>query len=225
MRSSKLFTPPAVEPVALAEAKQQARIDGGDDDAFVAALIVAARQWAEAYTGRAFIAQVWQLWLDDAPGAGDELAFGVSDLSRSGAERGYIRLPRAPLMAVGSVQTFDDSDAATVWDSANYYVDTAREPGRLALRSGAVWPVPARPVNGMMIQYMAGYGAEAGDVPEAIKTAIRQLVAHWYEHRGEAFAPDSGAARTVASSYNGLNAPMVIQALLDPYRLRSLGGV
>ncbi|MER2519736.1 MAG: head-tail connector protein [Bdellovibrionales bacterium] len=211
MRSLKLITPPAVEPVTLAEAKQQARIDLGDDDAFVTALIVAARQWAEHYTGRAFLAQVWQLWLDDAPGAGDEMAFGVSDLSC--ADCGYVALARAPLMAVSSVQTFDDNDVATVWNAANYYVDTAHEPGRLALRRGAVWPVPTRAVNGLMIQYMAGYGAEAGAVPETIRMAIRQLVAHWYEHRGEA-SLDAAAM-----------APLTVRALLDPYRLRSLGGV
>lgn len=213
MRSLKLVTPPAVEPVSLLEAKRQARIDGDDDDAFVAALIVAARQWAESYTGRAFITQTWQLWLDDAPGSGDELAFGVSDLSRAGAEAGYILLPRAPLLAVTDVQTFDESDVATAWPSANYYVDTAHEPGRLALRAGAVWPVPTRAANGLMIEYAAGYGADADAVPEAIKTAIRQLVAHWYEHRGE------------ASSDALLMAPLTVRAVLDPYRLRSLGGV
>lgn len=211
MHSLKLMTPPAVEPVTLAEAKQQARIDVSDDDAFITALIVAARQWAEQYTGRAFIAQVWQLWLDDAPGGGEELAFGVSDLSRG--ECGQILLPRAPLISVDSVQTFDESDVATVWDSTNYYVDMAHEPGRLALRTGAVWPTLTRVVNGLMIQYAAGYGAAASVVPEAIKAAIRQLVAHWYEHRGE------------ASSDALQMAPLTVRAVLDPYRLRSLGGV
>lgn len=211
MRSLKLVTPPAVEPVTLAEAKQQARIDVSDDDAFIAALIVAARQWAEQYTGRAFIAQVWQLWLDDAPGGGEELAFGVSDLSR-GACR-HILLPRAPLLSVDSVQTYDESDVAPVWDSANYHVDMAHEPGRLALRAGAVWPTLTRAVNGLMVQYTAGYGADASSAPEAIKAAIQQLVAHWHEHRGE------------ASSDALQMAPLTVRAVLDPYRLRSLGGV
>lgn len=211
MRSLKLVTPPAAEPVTLAEAKQQARIDIADDDSFVSALIVAARQWAESYTGRAFIAQIWQVWLDDAPGAGDELAFGVSDLSR--ADRGFILLPRAPLISVDSVQTYDDSDAATLWPPANYYVDTAHEPGRIALRNGAAWPLPTRAANGLMIQYTAGYGADASAVPGAIKTAISQLVAHWHEHRGEASADALAMA------------PLTVRAVLDPYRLRSLGGV
>ena len=30
---------------------------------------------------------------------------------------------------------------------------------------------------------MAGYGSSASDVPENIKTAMKQLVAHWYDNR------------------------------------------
>lgn len=211
MRSLKLLTPPAVEPVTLLEAKRHARIELDDEDALVSSLIVAARQWAENYTGRAFVAQVWQLWLDDAPGADDETAFGVSDLCRSDCRS--LVLPRGPLLSVDSVQTFDESDAATVWNASNYYVDTAREPGRLVLRSGAVWPVLLRSANGMMIQYRAGYGADASAVPEAIKTAILQLVARWYEHRGETGSGEDGIV------------PLTVRVALDPYRLRSLGGV
>jgi uncharacterized phiE125 gp8 family phage protein len=87
-------------------------------------------------------------------------------------------------------------------------VDTAREPGRLALRLGAAWPVPARAANGVMVEYAAGYGTSGADVPEAIRLAIRQLAAFWYERRG-----DDGAAEIPAS----------VQALLAPYRLQGLG--
>jgi hypothetical protein len=56
-------------------------------------------------------------------------------------------------------------------------------------------------------------------VPEPIKTAIRQLAAHWYEHRGEASMNSGG--RGMTSAFNAINVPMVIQALLDPYRVRT----
>lgn len=197
MTAFTLVTPPSLEPVTLDEAKAQARVDASADDALITALIVAARQWAERYTGSAFITQGWQLALD-----GHELT-----------ER-FVVLPRPPLIAVTGVQVFDDADVGAAWPAGNYFVDAAHEPARLALRSGATWPVPARMNNGIVVSYNAGYGASGAAVPEAIKLAIKQLAAHWYEHRGEAVVvPTRGAATHV---------PLVIQALLDPYRVQRL---
>ena len=87
----------------------------------------------------------------------------------------FVALPRPPLLSVINVQYFDNADVATIWPSANYYVDTVRAPGRLALRMGSVWPIPTRPANGIMIDYVAGYGASASSVPEVLKAAIHQL--------------------------------------------------
>ena len=199
MYSFSLVTPPAVEPVLLAEAKAQARIDTTADDALVTSLITGARQWAEKYTGRAFITQTWQMALDQLPTVADK---GLDAAS-------YLSLPRPPLQSVSAVQYFDNADAAYAWPAINYFVDTVREPGRLALRCGSVWPCASRLTNGIVITYVAGYGSNGAAVPEPIKTAIRQLVAHWYEHRGD--------VDTAAS------VPLVIQALLDPYRIRYAG--
>ncbi len=210
MPSLELTVPPASEPLTLAEAKLHARIDGDADDTLVSCLIAAARQWAEGYTGRAFLTQTWRMWRDAWPAARSE---GVA----------FVTLARPPLISVASVQLFDEADAATVWPASSYFVDTAREPGRLALRSGAGWPSVSRAANGIMIEYAAGYGSDPELVPGPIKTAILQLVAHWYEHRGEAGGM-AGEARGLAGAFNAVNVPMVIQALLDPYRVRGLGG-
>ena len=50
---------PATEPVSLTEAKLHLRVDGNDENTLVTALIIAARQTAEAYTRRAFVTQTW----------------------------------------------------------------------------------------------------------------------------------------------------------------------
>ncbi len=221
MPSYSLVTPPTAEPVALADVKLHARIDTSADDTLLTTLITAARQWAEAYTGRAFINQTWQMALDMWPAVAEEWWDGVRDGPISTVKRvDFISLPRPPLVSVTSVQVFDNSDAATIWAATNYSLDTFRAPGRLALRAGATWPVPTRVANGIIITYVSGYGSEGSNVPEAIKTAIRQLVTHWYEHRGEAQQIASG--RSTTSAFNGINVPMVIQALLDPFRLRTL---
>jgi len=222
MTSSSLASPPAIEPVTLDELKAHCRVDTTADDALLTALIVAARQWAEHYTGRAFISQTWQYWID-----ADQMLprpslekimdvyvhpFGNDPYVRR--PRSYIPLPHAPLQSVASVQFFDDTDTATVWDPSNYFVDNAREPGRVVLRTGAVWPCPMRMPNGLMIQYVAGYGATADMVPEVLNLAIKQIAAHWYEHRGEA------GAQTDATQM-----PLVIQSLLNPYRIQRLGAL
>ena len=47
------LTPPASEPVSLAEAKTLLRIDAADEDTLLASLIVTARHTVETRTGRA----------------------------------------------------------------------------------------------------------------------------------------------------------------------------
>jgi uncharacterized phiE125 gp8 family phage protein len=221
MTSFTLTVPPAVEPVALADVKQHARIDSSADDTLVTSLITAARQWVEQYTNRAIINQTWQMAFDLWPTVAEDWWDGLRDGPVTNPGRvGFICLPRPPLVSVNSVTYFDNADTGTVWPSSNYFVDTVRQPGRLALRMGATWPQPTRLTNGIVIEYIAGYGGSAASVPETIKTAIRQLVTHWYEHRGEASLNTGGRGMTTA--YNAVNVPMVIQALLDPYRIRSL---
>ena len=143
MLSFSLVTPPAAEPVLLADARQQARIDTTADDALIASLITGSRQWAEKFTGRAFVTQTWQIAIDLLPQAAENWWDGERQGPVTGLDAvNYISLPRAPLQSVTSVQYFDNTDGATVWPASNYFVDTVREPGRLALRMGSVWPAP-----------------------------------------------------------------------------------
>lgn len=193
MNTNVLITPPAVEPVTLAAFKAHAKIDDNSDDSLCTALLVGARQWCEHYTRRAFIAQSWLLSVGQMPALPSVI------------------LPRVPVLSVTRVQIFDDKDQATTWSADNYYVDDKREPARLILRSDAQWPNFDRVANSMAIEYVAGYGADASAVPEAIKLAIKQLALHWYEYRGEAIE---------GSSVN--KPPLTVEALLEPYRVVSV---
>jgi len=65
--SSILLTPPAAEPVTLADAKAWLRVEHDDDDDVIAALIAGARSHVEAQTRRALITQSWRLVLDRWP--------------------------------------------------------------------------------------------------------------------------------------------------------------
>lgn len=161
----KLVTGPTSEPVTLAEAKAQCRVDVADDDAVLTNYITAARRWCETIARRAFLTQTWQLWLDAWP-----------------SER-FIVLRMPPLQSVSSVVYYDDADQAATLDVSNYYVDAVSEPGRVVLRSDAGWPsTTLREANGVCVTFVAGW-TTAANVPPTIKHAILLIVGHWYENR------------------------------------------
>jgi len=170
--TATLITPPAVEPVSLAEAKAHLRVENDADDALIAATIFAARLFVEQATRRALISQGWRFWLDAWPA------------SRT------IEIPLAPLIAVEAVSVVGDAGVETELDEALYEVDSISVPGRIRI-TGSV-PSPGRELNGVAIDVTAGYGADVDDVPAPLRQAILQLVAHWYENRS-AIAPDRAA--------------------------------
>ncbi len=63
---AQLITPPATEPVTLADAKLHLRVETEmeEDDDLIAALIVTAREQAEHLTGLRLITQTWALEMD-----------------------------------------------------------------------------------------------------------------------------------------------------------------
>lgn len=179
-----LITPPAEEPVTADELRAHLR-DAPDPDAVLVRLIKAAREYVEEATGLALISQVRELTLDDWPARGDGLGWwdGVRDGAIIGTSPRYLELPKAPLLSIVSVTTFDTANNPSVWLASEYYADTGSRPGRLTLSSGAVWPVPTRPAAGIVIRYTAGYGETAATVPNALALAVLQIAAHWYENR------------------------------------------
>jgi uncharacterized phiE125 gp8 family phage protein len=61
-----------------------------------------------------------------------------------------------------------------------YEVDVASRPARLYF---ATRPEPARIMNGIEIDFSAGFGADGNSVPDGLKRAVLVLVAHWYKFR------------------------------------------
>ena len=66
----RVTTPPADEPVSLADARAHLRVDGTDEDALIGGLIVAAREYAEGFTGRRFVTTDMELTLEQFPAGG-----------------------------------------------------------------------------------------------------------------------------------------------------------
>jgi uncharacterized phiE125 gp8 family phage protein len=162
-----LTTPPLIEPVTLAEAKAHLRIGHADEDDAITRLIVSARRHLEQQTGLCFITQGWSCFRDHWPEAGD------------------VKLPVAPVLSVADVKVYGEDDVAAVIDPAHYFLDSVSRPARLVLRSARIWPPPGREANGIEIAVTAGFGAATTAVPQALREALLQLVAHWYGHRGD----------------------------------------
>lgn len=187
------LTGPDTEPVTRAEAKLHCRIDSDitADDDLIDALIIAAREWVEDYTGRALIDQTWQL-------------------QYQGYSYGEFRLRRSPVIEVESF-VYDVGGVATTLAASNYeLVGRLTKFPKIIPAFGATWPA-TNWVRPMTIQFRAGYadrsvspteGAEK--VPEAFKHAIKLLVGHFYENR-EAMA-------------NQADVPEAVKWLLNPHR-------
>ena len=188
-RGSVIVTQPAIEPVTAAEFKAQVR-DDGLTDAEALAWVTTARAYIEEMNNLAIITQTWKLALDRWPSGREKWWDGVRQGSRTElygpSSFSDVPLPRYPLQSITSVTTFDTGNNATAVTVADVFnVDTYRTPGRLALRSGQTWPIALRETNAIVIDYAAGYGSAAGDVPAPIKQGILLMAASLYENRGD----------------------------------------
>ncbi|QRM28155.1 head-tail connector protein [Microvirga sp. VF16] len=157
---------PAVEPITLGEMKAYLRVDDDDgmQDDLIAGLIKAARLMIEAASRRILIEQRWRVVLDRWPAGGT------------------ILLPLSPLIAVDGIKVRDASGTVTDVPASAFEADMLSDPPRIAATHA---PEPGRPRNGISIELRAGYGTASEAVPAPLKLAIRILVAHWFENRGD----------------------------------------
>lgn len=186
-----LVTPPALEPVTLAEARVQCRSHPDDDD-LLTELIVVAREAAEAFVGRALILRTYDLKTDGFP----------SEWS----------LPMAPAASVSSI-TYVDIDGTTQTLAADQYATLLAggtpgcDAGRIVPAYGVVWPATRGTPESVTVRFVAGYGAAAANVPSVFRHAIKVMVEDLYEERG------SYVTGTIVTAL-----PTAAQRLLAPYR-------
>lgn len=184
-----LTGPPAAEPLSLDEAKSHLRVDGSDEDTLISSLVTAARVHVETATRRALLTQDWTLALDDWPASG------------------VVEIPLGPLQSVGGIEIYDADGVPETLDPVTYEIDAASIPPRILRRRGHVWPRPGLLAGGIQIDISVGFGAAATDVPEPLRQAVRQLIAHWHEHREPVVLGESVA-----------RIPVAVESLLAPYR-------
>lgn len=139
----QLLTPPAGEPVTLAEAKRWCRVDEGDrsQDAELLGCIGAAREYAEEYTGRRIVSAKWRNTFEGWP-------------------CGMVILPsECPLQGVSALRYVAVDGTQTTLATTEYQVDATRRQGRVTPAYLATWPATRSGVyNAVEIDFWAGFG-------------------------------------------------------------------
>lgn len=206
-----LTTPPAVEPVTIGDLRLWGLPDASESDQLLLGMALAARQWCETYTRRAFITQTWALYLDIFPGYIDQKLTGgaFSSPFASGSNplligiRYAIILPLPPVQSIASFTYLNTNETPVTMNSGTDYIaDFLSNPARVTPPFSQMWPVAQVIINAVKVQFVAGYGATGAAVPEGIKTAIKMLTTHWYRKR----LPDDN------------DIPYSVKTLLAPYR-------
>jgi uncharacterized phiE125 gp8 family phage protein len=171
-------TAPMQEPLTLDEAKSHCSITQDDDNALVNAYLMAAREAAEQYMGRALFTQTRTLKLSD-----------FADV---------IWLPyAAPLQSVTSVQYYDADGSQQTLSTTYYEVDTTCEPGRVIRKPDQDWPeVQSDKLMPVTITYVCGWSS-VDSIPELIKQGMRLSIASMDQDRT---GIDSSNSRRAAES-------------------------
>lgn len=186
----KRKTDATLEPVTLTETKLFTRIDLNDDDNLISGLIKAARLIVEDICRRSLINTTWQYYLDEYP---------ACDM---------ITLPMGLVSSITHVKYYDEYGVLQTQSASTYNTDYISEPSRIVLKESESWPTTEIDrINTVEIEFIAGYGSSDTAVPEAIKLAIKQIVAHWYN------------MRETHSQFDMKTVPMSAEYILTPYRV------
>lgn len=188
---------PATTPVSLAEAKAHLRVEQDDthENDLIGALIAAATERLDGWSGILGRCMVTQTWRFDFP------CFPDCDC---------LRLPMGRARSV--VVTYRDADGTTQTLSSGEYSLIADAIGpTIVLNDGEVWPATVARPDAVSVSAVLGYGV-AADVPAPLKAAILLMVGDLYRFTETATA---GAVNEVPMS-------MTVSSLIAPYRMIGL---
>jgi uncharacterized phiE125 gp8 family phage protein len=181
----RVVTPPASEPVTIAEAKAQLSIGASDDshDAELASMIAAAREEWERDTSIALITRTLE--------------------HRLPKFLSTIVLSVRPAIAISSVTYVDTSGTTQTVASSNYYLDG----DEVRFLDTFVKPDVQERSEAVKITYTAGYGSDSRACPELDRMAIKLSLANRFEDRdmiaasGERRAYEALVAKKMRASY------------------------
>lgn len=176
------------EPVTVAQAKRQCRIDDAItefDPQLQDVLIPAARRQVQLDTGHALTLTTWEMTFDRYP-----------------LER-WLVLPYPPLVSVVGLFSTDINGTETTVDPATYYLDTNMRPGRLILKPAVTWPTGTRNEQGGRVRWTSGF-TDTTSVPAPWIQAQLLLIAHWFANREASARPKLDPTDPIPFGYDAL---------------------
>jgi len=164
-------TPPAAEPVTLAELKKHLEIPSGDTshDDQLNALITAARQKWERDTQKFYILRTMKMEMDHFC---------------------QCKFPHEPIDSITSITYYDTGNNQQTLSTDIYELDVGRRELRLKYQKD--WPSQADRWDSVTITYVLGSAADATEVDEIAKAAMKLLAGHYFENR-DMIMPDNMA--------------------------------
>jgi len=201
----RVITPAAGPVVTLAEIKAHLRLDMLDtsEDATLTMLEQACRELLEQWLRRYLLTTGVEGMTALAPPGGFGYWWeGVLTASARAIGVAVCELPMLPLAQVTDVAVVDRDGTVTPLPAAAYYED-ASDPdqiGRVILRSEYIPSINAREVNSLRFQYDVGYGANAPQVPAAIRVGLLDLIAYKYTNRGACGCDADGTDGAISGS-------------------------
>ena len=177
---------PATKVVSVDDIKAQLRIDSNDENDLLGYYIDAATDMAENYCNRHFITHQYKLYFNEQ------------------VNKASLIFPNCTLEEAGSnkpINWLDENGAAQSSDKA--YIDAFSNPSLAYLSSDFPGTtLKDNAANTFYFWFNTGYGTASTDVPEAIKQAIKLIVADMYYFRED----------------RKRQFPMASQILLQPYK-------
>lgn len=180
---------PRLEPaVTLATVKTWLKVTTTSEDAIINTLIDAATTEFERYTNLILVTTEFKTYRNSS------FCF---------------ELRRGNFQSLTTVKYLLDS-VWTTFDFAANLVQTQQQPYALYVsKENSSDPIPDNQPANVEIVFKAGYGDSESDVPGSIQLLLMQMIAFFYENRGDCSAEAL---------------PEMIKNSLNNYKLRSIGG-
>lgn len=163
-----LVTAPAADALSLEAAREHLGLTGiTEHDDNIAGFIADALAQIEGPDGigLCLIDQTWRLSLDAWPGC--------------------IVLPLGPVSAVSHIKYRDPDGVEQTLAADQYVYDLDSRPLRIWPAEGVSWPSLKVMPGAVKVTFVAGYGATAAAVPGDLIGALKLIVGHRFEHRGD----------------------------------------
>lgn len=182
MASFMQVSPPAEEPVGLAELRAFLRVSHESEDGLIARLGRAARHRVEEETGRALMAQTWRM---------------AADVEEGRARGGYLafELRRPPYLSFIEARVARDDGTSVALSLDKVRIDADGNCVWLNLTGAMAGARAWRPVE---VVWRAG-SSDAAGVPEPLKEAILLMTAHAYERRESSGKPLAAEPDSIAA--------------------------